>query len=203
MFPRHIDHLAIEQEHPVFDSGDDRLDQYRVVIVRDLIEIANQCSFVMKALREIAARAEQRFDESGSAQFPEMRKRVVALMAGAAKAAMAVMQEEILAAKRRHAGAFKNPARKILVRRQCRGGGVILGIPRASPGAEMNGFGPGGNAEHEPCSAVDVAKCEIEFSAGVFRIDRLIRIRPRLSRSKFFEARHALSLTKFLCQRRN
>src|SRR5260370_16913634 len=93
-----------------------------------------------------------------------------------------VMEEEIFAAQRRCAGAFKNAIGEVFVRRQRRGRGVVLRIPRTSPGAEMNGFGLRGNAEHKARSTVDVVKREAKFSAGILGIDLLIRIGSRLSR---------------------
>ena len=57
MFSRGIDHLVVEQKNPVFVAGDDRLDQYRVVVARHVVEISRQRGLVMNGLREIAARS--------------------------------------------------------------------------------------------------------------------------------------------------
>jgi hypothetical protein len=47
--------------------------------------------------------------------------------------------------------------------------------------------------EKQPCSAVDIPERKPEFGAGIFRIDRLVRIKDGLSRSKFPQVAHALS----------
>src|ERR1700731_3617990 len=107
--------------------------------------------------------------------------------------AMPLVQEEIFAAERRDAGVFKNEAGEVLVRGKPRGGGVVLRIPRTSPGAEMDASGLGSDAEQEPGSAIEVSKHQAVFSAGIFRIDRLVRIAARLSRPKFPEISHAIS----------
>src|SRR6266851_3935491 len=174
-------------------SFEHRLYQDRVVILRNLIEISNKRGFAVQDLREVAARSEQRLDEGRCARLSEMFERVPAVMTRGATGAVPVMQEEIFAAQRRGAGAFKNGIGEVFVRRQRRSRRVVLRIPRTSPGAEMNGLGLRGNAEHKARSTVDVVKYETELGAGIFGIDRLIRIGPRLSRSKCFKAPHALS----------
>jgi hypothetical protein len=57
----------------------------------------------------------------------------------------------------------------------------------------MNAFGWRSDAEDESGSAVDVVKREPEFTTGIFRIDRLVRIEARLSRSKFPQVSHVIS----------
>src|SRR5258705_8984822 len=57
----------------------------------------------------------------------------------------------------------------------------------------MNAFGWRSDAEDKSRSAVDVLKRQSEFRAGIFRIDRLVRIVTRLSPSKFLNASHAIS----------
>src|SRR5580704_12252429 len=107
--------------------------------------------------------------------------------------AMPLMQKKISAAQRRNTGVFQNPVGEIFVRCQRRRGGIVLRIPRAPPGAEMNGFGWRSDAENETAAAIEVPKYQAEFRAGKGRIDRLIRIGTRFSRSKFSEASHAIS----------
>src|ERR1700692_1407703 len=149
--------------------------------------------FAVNRLREIAARSLQRLDERGCAQFSEIFRCVVALVARGPVGTMPVVQEEIFAAQRRNTGVFKNFVGEIFVGCQRRGGGIVLRIPRASPGAEMNGFGWRSDAEDQSAAAVEVPKCQAEFGGGKCRIDRLIRIGARLSRSKFPGASHAIS----------
>jgi len=43
----------------------------------------------------------------------------------------------------------------------------------------MNGFVRRADAEDKAGSAVEIAKGEAEFGAGIFRIDRLVRIEAR------------------------
>ena len=117
----------------------------------------------------------------------------MALMTRGAMGAMPLVQEEIFAAQCRDAGVFKDEAGEIFVRGQPRGGGVVLRIPRTSPGAEMDASGLGSDAKQEPGSAIEVSKHQAGFSAGIFRIDRLVRIGARLSRPKFPEISHAMS----------
>src|SRR6476659_1097405 len=81
IFSRAIKHLVVEQEKAILCPLDDWLDQDRVVILHDVIEIANQHGFVVDGLREIPARPRQRLDEGRSAQSPETVDRVAALMA--------------------------------------------------------------------------------------------------------------------------
>jgi hypothetical protein len=107
--------------------------------------------------------------------------------------AMSVVQEEIFAAQRRDSGVFKNAAGEVFVGGQRRGGGVVLRVPRTSPGAEMGAPGPGSDAEQEPGSAIEVSKHQAEFGAGIFRVDRLVWTGARLSRSKFPEISHVIS----------
>ena len=128
IFSRGVEHFIIEQKNPVFVSGDDRLDQYRIVVPRNVVEIPGKRGFVMHGLREVAARSRQRLDECRSAQFSEIAQRVLALMAGRAMGAMPVMQKEIFAAQRRHASLFQDRIGEILVGRQRRSGGVVLRI---------------------------------------------------------------------------
>ena len=129
IFARGKENLVVEQKDPVLVSGNDRLHQDRVVILRDLIEVSKQRGFVVHGLREIAARSGQRFDEGRAAQFREMRQRILALVSGGTMGAMPVMQKEIFAAERRDAGLRQNPAGEIFVRGQRRGGGIVLRIP--------------------------------------------------------------------------
>ena len=74
MFARGIEHVVVEQENPVLGSLDDRLDQDRIVIFRDLVEIAGQRGLTVNGLREIAARSRQRFDEGRCAESSEIRR---------------------------------------------------------------------------------------------------------------------------------
>src|ERR1700694_5966192 len=57
----------------------------------------------------------------------------------------------------------------------------------------MNAFGRRSYAEDKSRSAVDVPKGEAKFSAGIFRIDRLVRIKARLSAAKSPKASQAIS----------
>jgi hypothetical protein len=57
----------------------------------------------------------------------------------------------------------------------------------------MNGLAVRSDAEDKPRPAVEVSKCEAEFSAGIFRIDRLVRIKARLSAPKIPKVSHAIS----------
>jgi len=61
--------------------------------------------------------------------------------------AMAVVQEEIFTAKRWDIRLHQDLAGKILVGGQRRGGGIVLRIPRASPGTEIKRFAFCGDAE--------------------------------------------------------
>src|SRR6266481_1058797 len=72
IFSGGINDLVVEQENPVFDSRDNRLNQYRVVVLRNLMEISNQRGLAVNGLRKIAARTLQRFDECRFPQFLEM-----------------------------------------------------------------------------------------------------------------------------------
>ena len=112
--------------------------------------------------------------------------------------AMAVVQEEILAAERRHAGFSQDIAGKVLVGRQHRSGRAVLRIPGASAGAEMQQSVTRGRAEQQSRPAVEIAKMQPESGAGEFRIDRLVRIEVRFSLSKLAEASHAISFETFL-----
>jgi hypothetical protein len=112
--------------------------------------------------------------------------------------AIALVKEEIFAAQRRDTGFAQDTARKMFVGRQRRGGSVVLRIPGASAGAEMKQPVARGDAEDQPRSAVEVAKMEPKFSAGEFRIDRLVRLKARFSRSKLCWASHAISFETFL-----
>ena len=158
IFSRAIERVVVEQKNAILDPFDDRLDQHGVVIFHHLIEIANERGFAVNGLREIAARSRERLDEGRSAQCPETGDRVAALMSRRAMRAMAVVQEEIFAAERRHAGFSQDPARKIFVGRQRRGGGVVLRIPGASAGAEMKQPVARGDAEDQSRPAVEIAK---------------------------------------------
>ena len=129
MLARGKENLVVEQKNPILVAGNDRLHQDRVVILRDLVEVSNQRGLVMHGLREVAARSRQRFDEGRAAQFRKMRQRILALVPGGAMGAVPVMQKEVFAAERRDAGLRQNPAGKIFVGRQRRGGGVVLRIP--------------------------------------------------------------------------
>ncbi len=80
IFPRRIKHLVIQHKNPVFDSGSKRLDQYRIVVSRNLIEISEQRGFVINRLCEITARSGQGFGEGCCAQFPEIFECRFALM---------------------------------------------------------------------------------------------------------------------------
>src|SRR6266403_1856663 len=121
-----------------------------------------------------------------------MRKRLRARAPGRG-GCDASMQEEIFAAKRRNAGILQDPVGKIFIRCQRCSGGIVLRIPRTSPGAEMNASGLRCDPEQKPRSAVDVLKRQAEFSTGIFRVDRLVRIGARLSRSKLNKVSHAIS----------
>ena len=129
MLARAKEHLIVEQKNPILVACNDRLHQDRVVILRDLAEVSNQRGLVVHGLREIAARSRQRFDEGRAAQVSKNAQRVLALVPGWAMGAMPVMQKEIFAAERRHAGLRQNPAGEIFVGGQRRGGGVVLRIP--------------------------------------------------------------------------
>src|ERR1700732_2939327 len=104
---------------------------------------------------------------------------VFALVTRGAMATMPVVQEEILPAQRRNAGVFKYPVGEVLVRGERCGRGVVLRIPRTSSRAEMKVFCSGRDAEEKPRSAVEVRKRQAEFGAGIFRVDRLVRIEAR------------------------
>ena len=106
---------------------------------------------------------------------------------------MPVVQEEITTAQCRDAGAFKDRVGEIFVGCERGGGGTVLRIPRTSSGAEMNAAPLRRNAEDQSRSTVDVLKGQPDFGAGIFRIDRLVRIEGGLSRSKFPQLAHALS----------
>ena len=100
IFARAIQSVIVEQENPVLDALDDRLHQHRVVIFCDLVEIARERGFAVNRLRKIAARSRQRFYKRRSAKLAKICQRIVALMAGWAMRAIALMQEEIFAADR-------------------------------------------------------------------------------------------------------
>jgi hypothetical protein len=55
-----------------------------------------------------------------------------------------------------------------------------------------------GDPEDQPRPAVEVVKFQSKFSAGEFRIDRLVRIKARFPRSKRSWALHAISFETFL-----
>ena len=137
IFSRAIEHVIVEQKNAILAPFDDWLDQDRVVILHDVIEIANQRRLAVNDLREIAARSRERLDEGCAAQPRETVDGIAALMTGRAMRAVAVMQEEIFTAERRHAGLSQNPACKVLVGRQRRSRRAVLRIPGASAGAEM------------------------------------------------------------------
>ena len=118
IFSRRIDDIVVKQKNPVFDPGDDRLKQYRVVVSGSLIEISNKRYFIVNGLGKIASRSLQGFDECRCTQFSEIFQRVFALMTRRAMGAVPVMQEEIFAAQRRNSGAFKNLIGEIFVRCQ-------------------------------------------------------------------------------------
>ena len=63
IFSRAIKRFVVEHENAILCPLDDRLDQDRVVILHDVIEIANQRGFAVDDLREIAARSRERLDE--------------------------------------------------------------------------------------------------------------------------------------------
>ncbi len=192
VFPRGIDHLVIEQKNPVLGPAGQRLDQDRVVTLRDLVEIARERGFAVHGLREIAARPEQRLDEGGRAQCPEIAESVCALMPGGTKRATAVIEEEIVAAEGRKAGPFKDGVGEVFVRCQRRGGGAVLRVPGTSASAEVKAVAVRGDAENDARARADVLECQPEFGTGIFRIDRLVRIEVRLSRSNVGEAVHAV-----------
>src|SRR6202035_1503607 len=110
-----------------------------------------------------------------------------------AESTMPVAQEEIIAAQCRDADAFQDRIGEIFVGCERGSGGTVLRIPRASSGTEMNAVPLRRNAEDESRSTVDVLKGQPDFGAGIFRIDRLVRIEGGLSRSKFPQLAHALS----------
>ena len=80
-------------------------------------------------LRKVAARSHERFDERCSAEFSQIFERVLALMTRAAMRAVPIVQEEIFAAQRRNAGAFKYHTGEVFVGCQRCGGGVVLRKP--------------------------------------------------------------------------
>ena len=55
IFSRAKERVIVEQEDAILDPFDDRLHQYRVVILRHLIEVARQRRFAVNGLREVAA----------------------------------------------------------------------------------------------------------------------------------------------------
>jgi hypothetical protein len=193
VFAREKERVVVEQENPVLDPIDNRLDQDGVVISRDIIEISGDRGFAMNRLCEIAARPRQRLDERRCTQACEIRQRVVAFMPRRAIRAMTVVQEEIFTADDRHVSLFKDFACKGFVGSQRRRCGIVLRIPRAPAGTEMQGLILRANAEKQPRSIVEIAKNKSEFSAGELRIDRLVRIEARLALSKFLQASHAIS----------
>src|SRR5205807_10344212 len=105
-----------------------------------LIKISDKPGLAVNRQREITARPRQRLDERCPTKLLQIVERVFALVTGGAMGTVPVMQKEIFAAQRRNAGALQNFVGEIFVRRQRRGGGVVLRIPGAAPGAEMNGF---------------------------------------------------------------
>jgi hypothetical protein len=68
--------------------------------------------------------------------------------------AVAIVEEEVFAAERGHAGFSQNPAGKVLVGRERRSGGAVLRIPGASAGAEMQQPVARGDAEQQSQPAV-------------------------------------------------
>ena len=57
IFPRRVKDLVIQHKNPVFGSRGKRLDQYRIAVSRNLIEISKQRGFAMNGLCEIATRS--------------------------------------------------------------------------------------------------------------------------------------------------
>src|ERR1700730_12367724 len=103
-----------------------------------------------------------------------------------------VMQKKIFAAKRRNAGIFKDWIGEIFVRRERRRRGIVLRIIRSTSAAEMNAVCPRLHAEQKPRSAVGVRRREAELCAGIFGIDRLVRVEAGLSRANVMKAAHAI-----------
>ncbi len=121
-----------------------------VVISCDLVEISSQRGFACNDLREIAARSRQRFDEGRS------RPSVLKYASASSRSWPGGRWARCRSCRKKYSppsvatpALLENLAGEIFVRCQRRGGGVVLRIPRASPGAEMNGFGPRGDAEDE------------------------------------------------------
>ena len=133
--------LVVKQENPVFEAGDDRLDQYRIVMLRNRQEVPLERRFAVNDLGKIAARSLQRLEERARVQFPEIGEGVFALMPRGTMRTMPLMQEEIFAPQRRDTRIFKDPICKIFVGCERGGGGIILRIPRTSSGAEMKAAG--------------------------------------------------------------
>ena len=99
---------------------------------------------------------------------------------------MTVVQEEIFTADRRHAGLLPGFwLVKYLSEASVAAVALFCGYQDAAAGAEMQRFVARSDAEHQPRSAVEIAKFEAEFGAGECRIDRLVRIEARFALSKF------------------
>ena len=141
IFPRHVERFAVEQENPVFEPGHQRLNQYRIIMLRNLAYIFNQRGFAVYSLREIAARSRQRLDERGCAEPCKIFQRIFDLVSFGAMSAMPFMQKKILTAQCRNAAALEDDIGEVFVRGQRGGGGIVLRIPRTSPGAETDAFG--------------------------------------------------------------
>src|ERR1700721_556670 len=107
--------------------------------------------------------------------------------------AVARAQKEIVAVKGGDTGIFKDAVGEIFVGGERRWGRIVLRIPGAAPGAEVNGFGFGSDAKGEARAAVDVFKAQSEFGARIGRINRLVRIGGGLARAKFLQVPHAIS----------
>src|ERR1700704_6634083 len=106
---------------------------------------------------------------------------------------MTVVQEEIFAADDRHAGLSEDFGGEVFIGSERCSGRIVLRIPRAAAGAEMQRLTTRGDAEEQSRSAIEIAKFETEFSAGKRRIDRLVRIEVRLALSNLLQASHAIS----------
>ena len=99
-----------------------------------------QRSFVVNPLREIAARSRQRFDEGGSAQLAKIRQRVVALMAQWSMRTIAIVQEEIFAADRSHAGLFEDFPVKYLSEASVEAVALFCGYHEQRPAPKCRDF---------------------------------------------------------------
>src|SRR6202035_1987202 len=129
IFSRRIHDLIIEQKNPVFGARNNRLDQDRIVVSRNLRDIPIKRALAVKSRREIAARSLQGLDKGGPAEPLQIFARVFALVTRGAMGAVPRMQKKIVAAESGNARAVQTPAGEEFVGGQRRGGGVVLRIP--------------------------------------------------------------------------